>query len=164
MRPSIARPAILLSILLLSACGEDKAKLDGLTAQVSQLQAENDRLKAELKSAQAAQQQSGTGLADLQKEFAAARDRLADLGTQLDSAKLAATSAQARYEETLTRLSAAETRAAEIQATLDQTSERCQREVESLRTELSNVQTQLAAALKALDDGGALRDLLPPRR
>lgn len=164
MRPSLAAPAALILLTtLLAGCGEDTAKVDALTAQVSQLQAENARLAADLESARAAQQQSGTGLADLQKEFAEARARLADLGTQLDSAKLAATSAQARYEETLARLSTAEARATELQATLDQTAERCEREVESLRAELANLQTQLATALKALEESDALRNLVPRR-
>lgn len=162
MRPLFALPVLVLPLMLLGAC-EDRAKVDGLSAQVTQLEAENARLAADLKTAQGAQQQAVTGLADLQKEFADARARLADLGTQLDSAKLAATSAQARYEEALARLSTAETRAAELQTTLDQTAERCEREVESLRGELTSVQTQLAAALKALEDAGALRDLLPRR-
>jgi chromosome segregation ATPase len=163
MRPHAPLAALCLAALLMTACGEDKAKVEALTAQVSELTAENKRLAADLAAARLAQEQSGTGLNDLQKQFAAATDRLADLGGQLDSAKLAATSAQARYEETLARLSTAEARAAELQSSLTQTGERCQREVDSLRQELAGVQTQLATALKALEEGGSLRDLLPKR-
>lgn len=163
MRPSLAIVPFVLCAALLAACGEDKAKIDDLNAQIAQLRAENDRLAADLKAAQAAQQQSGAGVADLQKQIADATGRLADLSNQLDAAKLAATSAQARYEEALSRLASAEARAAELQATLDQTADRCQREVEALRSELASVQDQLAAALKALEDTNVLKNLMPRR-